>query len=250
MRKSAENQLKLGVSTAEILAQNARTVKTMFAKRTIIGDYRTLLTAMDITNIKNEILRKNWDINIRKNAAYNLEQILGSNADESELKNACLHYQAHTQDTDHLEIIICSQDQQEYAWKYSHQNLILLDGTFGISKHKLLLFIMMVIDEHNKGIPITFILFTPPSHNQMTSAGYDSKTLEQLLTIFQDNISILYQQKYPNNPLTIFNPIIAMTDTDVKERRPLSKVWPGISLLLCYFHLSQCWKNEMNRRLS
>jgi len=28
-----------------------------------------------------------------------------------------------------------------------------------------------------------------------------------------------------------------MTDTDVKERGPLSKVWPGISLLLCYFHL-------------
>jgi len=40
-----------------------------------------------------------------------------------------------------------------------------------------------------------------------------------------------------------------MTDTDVKERGPLSRVWPGISLLLCYFHLSQCWKNDIHKRL-
>jgi hypothetical protein len=112
-----------------------------------------------------------------------------------------------------LEIIICSQDQQEYAWKYGHQSLILLDGTFGISKHKLLLFIMMVIDDNNKGIPITFILFTPPSHNRMTSAGYDGKILERLLTIFRDNISTLYQQKHSNDIL-IFSPIVPMTDTD------------------------------------
>src|SRR6266487_369856 len=106
---------------------------------------------------------------------------------------------------------------------------------------------MMVIDENNKGIPITFILFTPPPHNCLTAAGYDSKILERLLTIFRDRISAIHNEGL-DNPIT-FTPRVAMTDTDVKERGPLSRVWPGIFLLLCYFHLSQCWRNEMNKQL-
>ncbi|CAG8798402.1 19656_t:CDS:2 [Cetraspora pellucida] len=46
--------------------------------------------------------------------------------------------------TDRLEIIISTQEQQDYAWQYGHKNLILVDGTFGISKHKLLLFTIML----------------------------------------------------------------------------------------------------------
>lgn len=253
VKKSAENLLNLNVSTTNILAQNAQIVKNVFGKNTLIGNYRTLLTAMDIANIKKEMLQKNWNIDIRNDAARNLEKFLGSSADQSELKAACLHYQPHTNDTDRLEIIICTPEQQEYAWKYGHQNLILVDGTFGISKHKLLLFIIMVIDEKNKGIPITFILFTPPINNRLTSSGYDSKILERLFTIFRDKLSITYNQNQlaanPNATLIIFTPIVAMTDTDVKERGPLSKVWPGIILLLCYFHISQCWKNEITKQL-
>jgi len=171
VKRSVENMLSLGANTAEILAQNARTVKKFFAGCTLLGDYRTLLTATDITNTKIQMLRKNWDIDVSRDAAHNLEKFLGPTAGKSELTEACLHYQAHTKDTDRLEIIICTPEQQQYAWKYGHQNLILLDGTFGISKHKLLLFIMMVIDDNNKGIPITFILFTPPPYNRLTAAG-------------------------------------------------------------------------------
>jgi len=76
------------------------------------------------------MLRKNWDINVRRDASKNLEQLLGSNADEIELKKAALHYQPRKKDTDRLKIIICTPEQQAYAWEYSHQGLILLDGTF------------------------------------------------------------------------------------------------------------------------
>ncbi|CAG8796821.1 7308_t:CDS:2, partial [Racocetra persica] len=176
-------------------------------------------------------------------------QLLGPNADQSELKEACLHYQPHTNETDRLEIIICTNEQQEYAWKYGHNNLILVDGTFGISKHKLLLFIIMIIDENNKGIPVAFILFTPPQNNRLTSSGYDSKILEKLFIIFHDKISYNYNLSQSSSTLITFTPLVAMTDADVKERKPLLKVWPGIILLLCYFHISQCCKNEINKQL-
>lgn len=42
---------------------------------------------------------------------------------------------------------------------------------------------------------------------------------------------------------------IGMTDTDLKERNALVAVWPDIVLLLCIFHMSQCWKNKLNQLL-
>ncbi|KAF0469312.1 hypothetical protein F8M41_025591 [Gigaspora margarita] len=56
IKKSVENLLGLNVRTSDILAQNARTVKNVFRNRTLIGDFRTLLTAIDISNIKKQIL--------------------------------------------------------------------------------------------------------------------------------------------------------------------------------------------------
>ncbi|RIB14383.1 hypothetical protein C2G38_2040242 [Gigaspora rosea] len=244
IKQSAKNLLNLNARTCDILAQNAKTVKNIFGGHTLIDNSRTLLTAMDIVNIRKQIIQKNWNINIKNDAAVNLEQFLGSDADSSELKEACLHYQPYMKETNRLEIIICTQEQQQYAWKYGHNNLILVDGTFGISKHKVLLFIIMVIDEKNKGISVTFILFTPPPYNQLISSGYDSKILERLFTIFQNKISETYnhnrlKENSKNTPI-IFSPLVAMTDTDVKEQKSLSMVWPGITLLLCYFHISQC----------
>lgn len=40
-----------------------------------------------------------------------------------------------------------------------------------------------------------------------------------------------------------------MTDADFKERKALTNVWPNIHMLLCMFHVSQCWKNKINELL-
>jgi hypothetical protein len=37
---------------------------------------------------------------------------------------------------------------------------------------------------------------------------------------------------------------VAITDTDTKERGALLHVWPSILLLICNFHLRQCWTNH------
>ncbi|RIB29309.1 hypothetical protein C2G38_2155720 [Gigaspora rosea] len=113
IKQSAENLLNLNVRTCDILAQNAKTVKNIFGGHTLIDNSRTLLTAMDIVNIRKQIIQKNWNINIKNDAAVNLEQFLGSDADSSELKEAYLHYQPYTKETNRLEIIICTQEQQQ-----------------------------------------------------------------------------------------------------------------------------------------
>ncbi|CAG8680580.1 21806_t:CDS:2 [Cetraspora pellucida] len=219
VKKSTENLISLNIKTPDILAQNARIVRNVFENHTLIGNFRTLLTAIDITNIKKQMLRNKWNIDIKHDAAKNLNQILGPKADPSELKDTCLHYQLHTKDNNCLEIIICTCEQQDYVWKYGHQNLILIDGTFGISKHKLLLFIIMIIDDNNKGVLVSFILFTPPRSNRLTSPGYDTTSVT-------------------------FSSCAAMTDADIKERKPLTKITKKKESLECIYKAESMSENK------
>ncbi|KAF0545896.1 hypothetical protein F8M41_001833 [Gigaspora margarita] len=95
---------------------------------------------MDIVNIKNQMIKKNWNISIQNDPAKNLEQFLGPDTNLSELKEACLHYQPHKKETNHLEIIICTHEQQQYSYYLYY--------------------------------------FLPPPQNQLISSGYDIKILE------------------------------------------------------------------------
>jgi hypothetical protein len=55
-------------------------------------------------------------------------------------------------------LIISTPSQREAAWCYRHQKQVLMDGTFGITLAQVLLFILMVIDNHFHGIPIAYML--------------------------------------------------------------------------------------------
>ena len=37
---------------------------------------------------------------------------------------------------------------------------------------------------------------------------------------------------------------LADAAVDTKERGAMTSVWPGMILLLCHFHVRQCWKNR------
>ncbi|KAL0568641.1 hypothetical protein V5O48_013338 [Marasmius crinis-equi] len=45
-----------------------------------------------------------------------------------------------------------------------------------------------------------------------------------------------------------FSPVSVITDTDMKEQGALLSVWPSICLLLCKFHVKQCWVNNHKKR--
>ncbi|KAI0684890.1 hypothetical protein BC835DRAFT_1387345 [Cytidiella melzeri] len=80
-----------------------------------------------------------------------------------------------------LKVCIATSEMKAAAWKYAHHSQVLFDGTLGISDKKMLLFIVMGINEANCGVPLAFLLFSLNASNQKTAAGYDTEILERLL---------------------------------------------------------------------
>ncbi|RKO82786.1 hypothetical protein BDK51DRAFT_32840 [Blyttiomyces helicus] len=68
------------------------------------------------------------------------------------------------------------------AWHYGHGKLILMDGTFGVCLQKILLFVVLVIDENYERVPVALFMFLAPTSNQQMSAGYDATILERFLS--------------------------------------------------------------------
>jgi hypothetical protein len=124
------------------------------------------------------------------------------------------------------------------AIRFIYQKQLVLDGTFGLSSARLLVWIAMGIDDNNHGLPVAFFLFSAPSGTKATHAGYNTSILAKLLGRWKALFSA-------DN----FEPSVAITDTDAKERGALIVTWPNITLLLCRFHLRQCWTNKRNSLL-
>ncbi|KAL7283273.1 hypothetical protein ACG7TL_002702 [Trametes sanguinea] len=152
---------------------------------------------------------------------------------------AVFHYSARAVKEDRFEVCIATPEMKEASWKYAHQSQIILDGTFGLCDKKLLLFIIMGVDEKKRGVPLAFLLFSAPSGNQNTSAGYNTEILTRLISRWQAALG--------SRDDAPFAPRVAITDTDLKERGALLNVFPSIWLLLCKFHLRQSWRNHRSR---
>ena len=75
------------------------------------------------------------------------------------------HYQALATKDEHFEVCISTEEMKEASWWYGHKSQVILDGTFGICDKKILLFILMGVDEKKKGVPLTFLLFSAPGGN-------------------------------------------------------------------------------------
>jgi hypothetical protein len=147
---------------------------------------------------------------------------------------------------DRLRICIQTTEMKQAAWKYSHRGQFILDGTFGICDRWVLLFIALRVDEARKGVPSAFFLFSAPTGNKATHAGYDTSILVEVLNAWKNSLGS--QNGVP------FTPDIAITDTDTKERgalvhRALVRTWPDIWPLLCKFHIQQCWTNQRKNLL-
>ncbi|KAF7978440.1 hypothetical protein HWV62_624 [Athelia sp. TMB] len=156
-----------------------------------------------------------------------------------EIHQAIFHYAARTKKAERLKVCISTSDMDDAAWKYAHGSQLILDGTFGVCSSRLLLFIAMGIDEEGKGVPIAFFLFSAPTGNKATHAGYNREILRELLTSWRNHLS----HGHP----TSFRPLVAITDTDTKERSALLDVWLDIWLILCRFHVRQCWTNHRKK---
>jgi hypothetical protein len=171
-------------------------------------------------------------------AEYNLDDWLNPNSPQyqKQLHEAIFYYKARTDKDERLRVCIQLPEMKAAAWQYAHNGQLILDGTFGISDSRLLLFIALAIDHSGKGVPLAFFLFSAPTGNQATHAGYDASILTELLKAWVASMGDL-------NGVS-FCPKLVITDTDMKERAALYIVWPSIILLLCRFHVRCCWSNK------
>ncbi|KAI0683350.1 hypothetical protein BC835DRAFT_1311092 [Cytidiella melzeri] len=93
----------------------------------------------------------------------------------------------------------------------------------------------------NQGVLLVFFLFSAPSGNQNTAAGYNTDILEKMLEQWRQSLGSRDREK--------FEVWVAITDTDLIERGALLCVFPNVVLLICRFHFQQSWKNHRNKSL-
>ncbi|KAI0699012.1 hypothetical protein BC835DRAFT_1405247 [Cytidiella melzeri] len=228
--EDALRRLKAGVSLEEVKKINRELFATHgyddMPRDITTSRYRWLLHNSDNRSLYRQFHRLRG-VKIIQKDYINLHEWLDQDSPQFNrtLFEAIFHYAPRTAHEGRLEVCIATPEMKAAAWKYGHHSQVLLNGTFGISDKKMLLFIVMGIDEKNRGIPLAFLLFSAPGSNQKTAAGYDTDVLTRLLNAWR-----LAMSSQDNEEFEVW---VAITDTDLMERGALLR-----------FHLWQSWKNH------
>ncbi|KAJ7153245.1 hypothetical protein C8R46DRAFT_830330, partial [Mycena filopes] len=212
-----------------------------------VGDasHRYVLTDYESTSLYRTIARESG-IPQRSTAQDNLH--LWFNKDKPQppdprLSAACVAYSPYIPgETERFSIILMTPEQKLLAWKFGHRRQVLMDLTFGVCNGRALLAIMMGLDDENKGLPLAFMLFTAKKDTKAVHADYNKVLLEGQLRLWKEEMGM-------NDAGELFEPLVASTDNDPRERHGLRENWASIILLLCLFHIWQAWRNGLNRYL-
>lgn len=244
--KDALERLKSGIPLHDVKATN-RALFASFGYQDMPRDlsksrYRWLLNKNDHRSLYRQFYQLQG-IKVAEQDHINIHEWLDPDSPQfnKTLYDSVFHYSPRTQESDRLEICIATPEMKEAAWKHAHHSQIIVDGTFGISSKKMLLFIVMGVDEANRGVPLAFLLFSAPPVNRKTAAGYDTEILLRLLDAWKKKMGTRNGEE--------FDVWVVITDTDLPERAALLRVFPQIILLICKFHLRQSWKNHRVKTL-
>ncbi|KAJ7197982.1 hypothetical protein GGX14DRAFT_573824 [Mycena pura] len=232
--KRAIEQVQSGARMRAVFRTNVELIRKRgypgFPKDRAKDPHRWLLNQKKDTRTILRAFRRLGGIKVTQKSEENIDGWLDPQSRDFNrtIAEAVFHYHARLAKEERLEVCVATPEMEDAAWKYGHKGQLLLDGTFGVTDSRLLLFIVMVIDKERKGVPAAFLIFSAPTGNQQSSAGYDTTLLAAR---------------------TAFTPCTAITDTDLKERGALLAVFIGIWLLICRFHLKQCWRNHRSQLL-
>jgi len=242
----ALQQLKDGATLTDIQEQNRAMVQSVSYSNQPAdlkqSPYRWHLRGKDTRSLYRQFNRMQG-IKVTEQAHLNIDEWLDPESPQfnQTLRDAVFHYSPRATRGERFEVCIATPDMSEGAWKYSHKSQIILDGTFGVCDKKILLFIVMGVDEQGKGVPLAFFLFSAPSGNRHTAAGYNTEVIAHLLEEWKKSLG--------KQDGKAFEAWVAITDTDLMERGALLIVFPRIWLLICKFHIRQSWRNHRNKEL-
>ena len=242
----ALTQLRAGAMLADIHDKNRTLIQSPeFMNQFSAHDretHRWLLRATDTRSLYRQYNRMEG-IKVTEPAHINVHEWLDPLSSQYNpiLADAIFYYHGRANKEERFEACIATKDMRDATWKYAHKSQIILDGTFGICDKKILLFIIMGIDENRHGVPLAFLFFSAPSQSRHTASGYNINIITKLLQVWQDTMGCQDGVE--------FDVAVAITDTDLKERAALVAVFPRIWLLICKFHLRQSWRNHRNKIL-
>jgi hypothetical protein len=162
---------------------------------THVEGLRVIVLPKDISNSKNRYLSQSLALKTRKQPTENLYSLLGDMT--SPLRDCVAYWRPRAapelgtveHDSARFAAVLVSRDQALLALKHAHDSIIFLDGTFGISKQHVLLFVLMCLGPCGKGIPIGFILFSPLHSAKLYSSSYNNRILFELLSKYKAYIS-------------------------------------------------------------
>ena len=158
------------------------------------GNVRFTLSRWDMSNIRRAHRNAKFNINVREKAERTLDDVFGATSSHH-LKVAAFHYAALTTETERFELGIATPAMLDAAWAYAHGKLLMMDGTFGITKQKILLFVVIALDESRRGVPVALLLFSAPRHNALTAAGYNTEILAKMLESFKKRAEEFHHEK-------------------------------------------------------
>eukprot|EP01018_Ginkgo_biloba_P001728 Gb_02364 [translate_table: standard] len=118
--------------------------------------------------------------------------------------------------------------QLEQMVKFTKNNLITVDSTFGTNKLKYPLFTLIVFDTHQNGVPIAWIISSSSSSNDIQN--------------WMEKLQSRIHEVDPTWRLSAF-----MVDDVVAEINSISDVF-GCHVLLCLWHVRRSWLKNLTKK--
>ncbi|RIB19246.1 hypothetical protein C2G38_2036221 [Gigaspora rosea] len=244
IRDMTELLVRANTSIKDIISWNQHFIRKKLTGRTTLKEQNFLVTIYDIKDARRWIkTEKQWPINVNRSVDYNLEGYFGDGAQDPDLSNSVIYFEKRKHRHDHICLVLATQDQISLAWQYGHEKYIILDDSFETGNKKLLLYVIMVVDEQNKGIPVGYLLYSRPNNFYMMEANDHKYTiLKKLLIEYKKRLNV-------NGNSHEFTPRIAIIG-DFRERNVVSEIWNGIDLLYSPHKVRQCWETKADEFLS
>ncbi|KAF7307997.1 hypothetical protein MKEN_01161400 [Mycena kentingensis (nom. inval.)] len=208
------------------------------------GSHRFILNTGDMSSLYRTQARMRGIL--RQPPEHNLDlwfRSVNPQPPDPRLSLACLSYKPHIAGkTERLSMIFSTPEQQALAWRYGHKRHMLVDLTFGFCSGRLLLLVLMALDDNGRGIPVSLIIFSAKQHTKAVHSDYNTTLLTDVIREYKEAMG-------RNAAGEAFEVTVGTTDNDTRERNALRAIFPGILLLLCMFHVWQAWRNALNRFL-
>lgn len=131
-------------------------------------------------------------------------------------------------------IVLCTPVMKDWARKYLHRSVMVLDSTFGLNKHGYSLFAVMAVGEQGEGVPVCFLITK-------------SETTESITTALKQFVSYL-DSDAPDGSTPI-RPSTILTDDCQAEQNACSNVFPGAKQALCIFHVRSAIQKTLHHKL-